>query len=114
MQGRFDAADDVVALVKQYVGAHALEYRGILAGRALRGRWRIPDRLDTGLFAFWHADTLEADVRRKGTGRARKMWPPLRIAAELVAPYASPLRPSRVTRHLDLLSRFDQLAPAGA
>jgi hypothetical protein len=41
-----------VTFLKQYVGGHEVDYRGLPSGKGIAGSWTIPPHL-TGLFRIW-------------------------------------------------------------
>ena len=52
--GSYDDAG-AVTFLKQYVGGHAVDYRGLPSGRGIAGSWTIA-RYGTDLFRIWPRD----------------------------------------------------------
>jgi hypothetical protein len=107
LAGTLNASTGEVHFGKQYVGSHAVAYEGFLAGRAIRGTWRVG--VSDGLFALWNAEVLSASDIERGVRSVKSLVPRFAQPAALVT---APLRIVTLVRHARLVSRFRRIVMA--
>lgn len=54
--GHYDISDGTCSFVKQYQGAHAIDYRGFNEGKGIWGTWTFPGTNCSGGFHIWPVD----------------------------------------------------------
>lgn len=109
LAGSLDTSNDEALLLKQYVDSHGVQYRGLVAGRAIRGVWTLAGF--DGIFALWNAETLDrADLERARRG----VKSPGQFLVQTAAMLTVPFRVITLVRHARLVSRFGKLVATHA
>jgi hypothetical protein len=109
LSGTADPGGGDVVMTKQYDGAHAITYDGVLdeAG-VVRGVWSIPSHGMEGLFALAPEARVATALRDAVALRAHR-GPAVHFVLTAVGLFAIPFRFAAILRHHRLVSRWRAL-----